>query len=111
MDIAPLALIGGLIFALTTFVRRVLPVELYAWQTQLISFAIGVGVVFLVAAAEITGKTVAVNSVLLSDYDTASKIVLGLLATGLFAVVPDHLMAAIDNNRSSQVRSETKDNT
>lgn len=107
MDIAPLALIGGLIYALTTFARRLLPANLNGWQAQLLSFAIGTGVVFLVSAAKVT-SSVAINGTALNDYDAYSKIVLGLLATGLFAVVPNDLMKAIDNNRNSTVVSETK---
>lgn len=107
MNISALALIGGLIYALTTFGRRVLPVNLKAWQVQASSFVIGLGVVFLVSAGEITGRAVRINGVLLNDFDLWSKVIIGLLATGLFAVIPADLMKALDNNRNGTITSET----
>ncbi len=101
MSIAPIALLGGLIYALTTFARRVFPVKVDGWKAQLLSFVVGLGTVFLVSASSLVGTTFKINGIALNDLDFYSKVILGLLATGLFATVPNDLFKAIDNNRDS----------
>jgi hypothetical protein len=107
MTVGILALIGGLTYTLTTFFKRLLPANLNGWQTQLMGFVVGEAVVFLAAAATIT-SSFQFNGTALSDLDFWSKVLVGLLGTALFAVVPADLMKSIDNTRSGAITSETK---
>lgn len=105
MNVAPLALIGGLIFALTEFVTRVLAafkIKPTALVKQSITFVVGVAVVFLIAGASIT-NILQINHIALAKYDVYSKVIIGLLSSGLFAVVPYNLIKAINKTTTTTV--------
>jgi hypothetical protein len=105
MDIAPIALIGALIYTLINLVRYVLGGDFNGAITIVTGFVIGIVVVMLVSQASITnGFTF--NGQTLSDLDLWSKIIIGLLATSLFSVVND-LKKAFDGTDSARVPSLT----
>lgn len=100
MSIAAVALIGALIYKLVDFGKLVTSKNVNGVVTQLVAWVVGVGVVFLASAADVTNKF-AFNGVVLSDLDGGSKVFLGLLATSIFSAVYD-LKSALDNDDSAK---------
>lgn len=107
MDVAPLLIFGFLIFFLTQFARRVLPVNLTAWQVQALSAVIGIGVTMWCQHSASTATQIDFNGVALKSLDLGSTIQFGLLSTATGAVIPNELIKAIDKFRNTTVVSET----
>ncbi len=100
MEIALIVLIGALVAKFTDFLKFVRAGDVNASLTQLSAWAAGVAAVFLGSATDFAG-TAQFNRIALNDLNSASKVLLGLLATSLFSVVYD-LKKAIDPTDSAK---------
>lgn len=101
MDVAVLALIGATVYAGLSLVKYVRAGDTNAALTLLTGWVVGVVVVFVCSAAKLTnGFTF--NHIALVDLDAGSKILLGVQATSLFAVVPYDFKRAFDRTDSAQ---------
>ena len=80
MDFTQATLLSGAVFAVTTMFDKLLP-KLQGWALQLAALVIGVGVTMLTAYSDY-GKTQIVSGIKLSDANTASRILIGLLIGG-----------------------------
>lgn len=108
MDIAIGALIGGLVWTLTSFIRRITARDWIGVKNQSLTYGVGVVAVVLAANADLTdGYTF--NGVALGDLNAFSLVILGLMVTSLFAMVPYDLTKAIDNTQSARVPNLLED--
>lgn len=71
-------MLSALVFALTDSFKRAVPGTLPPVVVQAVAFAIGIGAVFLVGAS-VWAHSEVIAKVPLSDMNTASKLVAGLL--------------------------------
>lgn len=100
MDFGAAALIGALVYSVINFLKYVRARDVNAAGTQLCVWVAGVGVVFLASTAAVTNQFV-FNGTALVHMDTGSKIIIGLMASSLFATVPHDLKKAFDNSDSA----------
>jgi hypothetical protein len=94
MAIVPLALLGATIYSLINFFKLITNKDWNGSVTMLVTWLAGIIGVFIVAASAL-GKGISINGTDLTAIDIWSKIILGIEATSLFAVVPYKVIAAI----------------
>lgn len=99
MNIGAAVLIGALISTLLDLIRYAKAKDANGVATLLAGFTTGVAVIFLASASKVT-STYRFNGIALDNLDWASKVFIGMLATGLFAKVVD-ITKAIDSSRTS----------
>jgi hypothetical protein len=97
-----LALIGGLLFKFTDFLKYVSNAAWTQAKTQVIVWGAGVGLIFLLGATHF-GGVVTLNGVSLLRMNAGDKILLGLCASSLFASLPNDLKKAIDMHDTAAV--------
>jgi hypothetical protein len=112
MPIVPLALLGALVYAFINVLKYAQARQWGAVLTQVCTWAGGIAAVFLVSASKIgetikftTGTATDRHSYTLTTLDTMSKLVLGLLASSLFATAFNQFIKARDNNDTAATPS------
>lgn len=100
MTIAPLVVLGTLVFTFINWLKFIRGRQYNSAITQVIVWASGVAAVWLVAASQF-GIDVHVNSLTLRAMDSATKVVTGLLAASLLSTV-NEVKKAIDNTDTAQ---------
>lgn len=99
MNIQSTILIGSLIYTLINLAKYLRSKEWNGAITIVTGFVIGVVVVFLASSSGIANDLV-INGITLGNLDNWSKVLVGLVATGLFSSFHD-LKSAIDGSVSS----------
>lgn len=101
--IAPLLLLGTLVFTFVNFLRYLSARQWSAVVTQLIAWAAGVIGVFLFRMSDFASD-VRIGERTLDQLDVWSALLLGLLATSLLSTL-NELKKAVDNSDSAKVPS------
>ena len=105
MPIVPLALLGALVYAFINVLKYAQAKQWGAVLTQLCVWGGGCAAVFLVSASKI-GETIRFTVgegedkriYTLTQMDTGSKLVIGVLASSLFATALNQFLKSHDNN-------------
>lgn len=96
-------IIGALSYVLWSFVRRVLSKDWSGVINMVGVWFVGIIATVLACSADIVNQY-QVNGHTLSDLNGGSRIVIGLIFTSVFGMVPyDFFMKAVDSSRTSAV--------
>jgi hypothetical protein len=110
MPIVPLALLGALVYVFINTLKLAQAKQWGSVLTQVGVWVAGVAAVFLVGASKIgetikftVGQAPTQKVYTLTSLDTFSKLVLGLLASSLFATSYNQFIKARDNNDTAVI--------
>lgn len=100
--ILTLALVGGLVWKFIDFLKYVSAGAWTQTKTQAIVWGGGIAAIFLVAQTQF-GSVVSLNGVSLLKMSGWDKVLLGFMASSLFASVPVDLKKALDVHDTASV--------
>jgi predicted solute-binding protein len=103
LPVAPIVLLGALVYTFTSFLRYVSGRQWSSALTILVAWAGGVGSVFLFAETQF-GDQVRVGTVAVASFNLSTKLLIGFLASSLFAAFRD-LTKAVDNTQTTKMPS------
>lgn len=103
MELAPVLMIGTLVLKLTDLSKYITNQRWRDVVTQLYAFAIGVVVVLLSSAANVT-SAMKINDTTLAGLNAGSKVLVGLILTSVISTVYD-FKKAIDGSDSAATPS------
>lgn len=101
MIVVPLALFGGLLYALINFAKNVRAGDKNAWTTQAIVWGAGVILTFLFAFSMFGDSMKITDELSLSQLDPAATLIVGLSASSLVSAGYD-VKKALDNSDTAK---------
>lgn len=101
MTVVPIVLLGALVYSFTNFLRYLAGKQYGSAITQGVVWAAGIGAVYLFAETQF-GSQVHIGDLPVDQFDFATRLMVGFLASSLFAAFHD-VKTAIDTSQSAAV--------